>query len=313
MQTVQNGVNRLRNYLLSLNWVNTRLLPSLPRSVRWGLRRLYFLPFDLMDSLNGQRNKMMPPRSANFTGAVDDFISSAQRQVRRLVYLAKLTPHSRVLDIGCGMGRLATALIDYLEADGRYDGFDIVPSGIKWAQDHIAAGHPNIHFVLSDIYNKEYNPTGKLKATEYRFPYDDQSFDVIVLTSVFTHLLPDDFEHYMTEISRVLKPGGYCYATFSLVNDEVKTLMAEGRAEMVLRPMLPSAHWATGEKVQELATGYEETYVRDMYARHKMAGNFKIYYGTWPGRTLPPDQTLSISPDGHPDTTTQDVIVSARQ
>lgn len=312
MHSVQNGVNRLRNYLLSQNWVNNRLLPSLPRSVRWGLRRLYFLPFDLIEAATGKRNKMMPPRSANFTGAVDNFISSAEKQARRLEYTAGLTPHSKVLDVGCGMGRLATALIAYLDSDGRYDGFDIVPSGIKWAQENIAEGHPNIHFVLSDIYNKEYNPTGKLKATEYRFPYDDQSFDVIVLTSVFTHLLPEDFEHYLSEISRVLKPGGYCYATFSLIDDETKKLMSEGRSEMTFKPMLPSAHWTPGGRVDELAVGYEEAYVHAMYERYKMTGNYKIYYGTWSGRALPAGQTLSKSPDGTPDITSQDVIISSR-
>jgi len=313
MQTVQNGVNRLRNYLLSQNWVNNQLLPSLPRSVRWGLRSLYFMPFDLMDTIAGRRDRMMPPRSQNFTGAVDNFRSSAERQVSRLVRVAGLTPHSQVLDIGCGMGRLATALIDYLAEDGRYDGFDIVPSGIKWAQEHVAAGHPNIHFVLSDIYNKEYNPGGKLKAVDYRFPYEDQTFDLAVLTSVFTHLLPEDFEHYVAEIARVLRPGGRCYATYVLVDDETKKLMADGRAEMVLKPMLPSPHWATGEKVQELAVGYEEPYVRQMVERYKLDGGYRIYYGDWSGRELGTGLGLPDLPDGEHDVSSQDIVVSVRR
>ena len=46
------------------------------------------------------------------------------------------------------------------------------------------------------------------KASEYTFPYEDGEFDVVVLTSVFTHMLPDDVAHYLDEIARVLKPGG---------------------------------------------------------------------------------------------------------
>lgn len=313
MQSVQNGVNRLRNYLLTQSWFTSRLLPSLPRSVRWGLRKLYFMPFDLVDTLTGRRDKMMPPRSENFTGSVDDFMVSARKHVRRLSRIAGLTPHSRMLDVGCGLGRLATGLIDYLEADGRYDGFDIVPSGIKWAQEHVAAGHPNIHFVLADIYNKEYNPGGKLKAVEYRFPYDDQTFDLVVLVSVFTHLLPHDFEHYVSEISRVLKPGGRCYATFSLIDEQSRKGMAEGRSEFQFKPMLPSPHWATGDKVEELAVAYEEPFVRDLYARHRLDGDYTVYYGAWSGREASANRPGAAASDDESDFILQDIVVSARR
>ena len=313
MQSVQNGVNRLRNYLLTQSWFTSKLLPSLPRSVRWGLRSLYFMPFDLVDTITGRRDKMMPPRSQNFTGSVDDFMTSARMHIRRLSRIAGLTPHSRMLDVGCGMGRLATALIDYLAEDGRYDGFDIVPAGVKWAQEHVAAGHPNIHFVLADIYNKEYNPGGKLKAIDYRFPYDDATFDLAVLISVFTHLVPGDLEHYVSEIARVLKPGGRCYATFALIDEEAKKGMAEGRAEFQFKPMLPSPHWATGDRVEELAVAYEVPYVKDLYARYHLDGDYTIYYGTWSGRASTPTPTSSDAPDSKPDVIVQDIVVSARR
>ena len=312
MQTIQNGVNRLRNYLLTQSWFTSRLLPSLPRSVRWGLRKLYFLPFDLIDTITGRRDRMMPPRSQNFTGSVDDFMSSARKQVRRLSRIAGLTPHSHVLDVGCGMGRLATALIDYLADDGRYYGFDIVPSGIKWAQAHVAAGHPNIHFVLADIYNKEYNPGGKLKAVEYRFPYDDLSFDLVVLVSVFTHLVPGDLEHYVAEIARVLRPGGRCYATFSLIDAEARRGMAEGRSEFQFRPMLPSPHWATGDRVEELAVAYEEPFVRDLYARHGLDRDYTVYYGAWSGRESAATRAAAAA-GGETDFIFQDIVVSGRR
>ena len=45
--------------------------------------------------------------------------------------------------------------------------------------------YPNYTFTLADIYNKEYNPAGRLKASEYRFPFDDETFDLVVLGSVF--------------------------------------------------------------------------------------------------------------------------------
>jgi len=59
-----------------------------------------------------------------------------------------------------------------------------------------------------DVDNPEYNPDGRYKASEYVFEFEDENFDLVFLMSVFTHMLPDDFENYIKEIARMLKPGG---------------------------------------------------------------------------------------------------------
>ena len=41
--------------------------------------------------------------------------------------------------------------------------------------------------------------------------------DVAFLTSVFTHMLPEDVEHYLDELARVLKPGGRTLITWFLL------------------------------------------------------------------------------------------------
>jgi SAM-dependent methyltransferase len=51
-------------------------------------------------------------------------------------------------------------------------------------------------------------------------PAPDSSIDRIALGSVFTHLFEEEIVHYMSEIGRVLKPGGLAYATFFLYSDE---------------------------------------------------------------------------------------------
>ena len=45
------------------------------------------------------------------------------------------------------------------------------------------------------IYNKKYNPAGKCKWSEYGFSFETQSFDSVFLTSVFTHMLPQDMDN----------------------------------------------------------------------------------------------------------------------
>jgi len=56
-------------------------------------------------------------------------------------------------------------------------------------------------------------------ASDYRFPYDDASFDVVSAASVFTHMLPEAAERYF-RTARVLKRGGRAvFSCFLLDND----------------------------------------------------------------------------------------------
>jgi len=270
-----------RNWLLKQHWFTSRLLPALPRSLRWTLRKLYFLPSDLIERLLSNRDELVPPRSSIFTGSVDDFKSSGEALVRRLADSGFLTPESKILDIGSGMGRVAVALISYRDGSGSYEGLDIVPSGIKWSSENITSKYPNYAFTLADIFNKEYNPAGRLKASEYRFPFDDETFDLAVLASVFTHMLPEDMRHYIAEVARVLKRGGTCCASYNLLDAESLRTMKAGRGAFRFTPLGP--HWVVDVNVPELAVAYEEDYARKLFEEHGLSCT--IHHGWWSGRT----------------------------
>lgn len=132
-----------------------------------------------------------------------------------------LSPAGSVLDIGCGSGRMARQFVNHLEPPGRYVGMEIQKRFVDWCNAYIAPANPAFEFYHQDIYNGGYNPKGKVNASEYRFPFEDGSFDAIILYSVFTHLLPEDAANYLREISRLLKPGGYCYSTWYLMTPDV--------------------------------------------------------------------------------------------
>jgi SAM-dependent methyltransferase len=125
---------------------------------------------------------------------------------------ARLQAGSRVLEIGCGSGRAALALSEFLE-DGKYVGMDIEKISLLACRGNKILQNKKFQFDLMNIYSKEYNPEGIIQASAYRFPYPDQSFEVIFLTSVFTHMLPDTVSNYVTEIGRMLTPGGCCLFT----------------------------------------------------------------------------------------------------
>jgi SAM-dependent methyltransferase len=278
-------LSRFRKWLLTQAWFRSRLLPALPRQVRWTLRKLYFLPFDTVDRVAGRATPLVPPKSKIFTGSVDDFVETGEKLVNQLVDLECMDLDAKVLDVGSGMGRLAVALIAYRADRGEYEGLEIVSSAVTWCKRTISADHPSYRFTHADIYNKEYNPRGRLSASTYRFPFDDDTFDVVVLVSVFTHMLPADMEHYVSEIARVTTPGGKCYVTFHLLDDESKRCMDAGESESRFDRI--AEHWIVDAKVPELAVAYEEAYVRSLFERYGQS--CEVHYGWWSGRSTHPE------------------------
>jgi SAM-dependent methyltransferase len=119
-----------------------------------------------------------------------------------------------VLEIGCGVGRLAYELASFLDADGRYTGFDVAPKAIDWCNEQYGARLPNFRFDLVEARNVRYRPQGGVEAAALRFPYPDGQFDVVCAFAVFMHMQLPEIANYLAEIERVLKPDGFAVATF---------------------------------------------------------------------------------------------------
>jgi SAM-dependent methyltransferase len=277
------AVERLRIWLLKQAWFHSKLLPALPRQLRWILRRMYLAPVDLADRLLGRRDPGLPPKALMFTGAPMDFAASGTRTLDTICRITGASPSSHILEIGCGIGRLAIAMPAFLDANGGYEGFDIVPEGIEWCKQHILGPHDNVTFTLADVYNKEYNPKGSQEPADYQFPYDDESFDVAVLISVFTHMLPSDLDRYVEEIARVLKTNGRICASYSIINPDSLQRMKSGSGSVKFTYNRGS-YWTASKRVPELGVAYDERYLRGIYAKHGLSDPPDIYYGRWCGR-----------------------------
>ncbi|MGH9640515.1 MAG: methyltransferase domain-containing protein, partial [Bryobacteraceae bacterium] len=83
---------------------------------------------------------------------------------------AALTPGSRTLEIGCGCGRNAIALANFLE-DGNYTGMDIERVALEGARSNPLLGKKRFTFDFLDVRNDAYNPHGRHLAAEYVLPY----------------------------------------------------------------------------------------------------------------------------------------------
>ena len=60
--------------------------------------------------------------------------------------LGHLLPNQRVLDIGCGPGRMAIPLTTYFSNEGRYEGVDTWTEAVEWCQENITPRFGNFHF-----------------------------------------------------------------------------------------------------------------------------------------------------------------------
>lgn len=212
-----------------------------------------------------------------------DFRQAGDLYLRLFVELGNLTPDEAVLEPGCGTGRMAEPLTRFLDASGSYDGFDVVQTAIEWCQSNIASTHPNFHFQHVDVLNSVYNPGGRLDPEKFEFPYPDESFDFVFLTSVFTHMLPPEMRHYLGEIRRVLRPRGRCLMTFFLLNEESLDAARSGRAKRRFAHEGDGYFYDIPER-PEAAVGYPE---RDLLGFLEQAGlelQVPVQYGRWTGR-----------------------------
>ena len=106
--------------------------------------------------------------------------------------LGKINTGEQVLDIGCGAG-VDTILASMMTGPtGNVVGVDIVPEMLQKAEKNL---------MMTDLKNVSFKKTSGEK-----LPYPVDTFDAVISNGVI-NLIPDK-EAALTEIIRVLKPGG---------------------------------------------------------------------------------------------------------
>jgi ubiquinone/menaquinone biosynthesis C-methylase UbiE len=133
------------------------------------------------------------------------FLQSAVVEATRFSARLGYTKGSRIVDVGCGLGRLATGmLVEFGEV--QYLGIDANEDFVRWCREHI----------------ERYHPAGTLDGSELRLPVNDTSADIVYLWGVFTNMVPEHVESYIGEIGRILRSRGRCFLTAFVENDVPK-------------------------------------------------------------------------------------------
>ncbi len=134
------------------------------------------------------------PGKENKKWDVADFFETGLKEIDALIaYIDSLhipAQRRKVLDFGCGVGRLSQALARYFD---HVDGIDVAPSMIERARQFNRFGEKVRYHV---------NGTASLKI------FSDNTFDLIYSNVTLQHIPPLEVKAYLREFVRILAPGG---------------------------------------------------------------------------------------------------------
>lgn len=155
------------------------------------------------------RREDIPPRFRSFAPPNETVVAWAKT----------VPPGGFVLDVGCGVGRH----VIYLgECGFRVAGVDISPTGIRLTQDAAAERQLSFDGHVSNMTT---------------LPWADMSFDGVLSTSTIHHHLRTGIVQALSEIKRVLKPGGLLLVDFpctdTIVYQQLRDLVARGQIDEV--------------------------------------------------------------------------------
>ncbi|MFL6528069.1 MAG: class I SAM-dependent methyltransferase [Chthoniobacterales bacterium] len=173
----------------------------------------------------------------------------AQEIVRAIRAHGLLTSPRSIIDIGCGCGRIATALTQVLPAEAQYIGVDIVPALINFARERITPRFPHFRFVLLDESNAFYDyyrqaadaghvSESTIRALDEAAPRN--SIDMALSVSLFTHLDYPAAADLLSRLHRIMEPGGEAFITVFLVDEHARRTIKQGTTAFSFGHLSPS-------------------------------------------------------------------------
>jgi len=208
------------------------------------------------------------------------FFDSSFQNFKELLHYTHLDPNYRVLDYGCGLGRIAIPMSAFLDPEkGSYCGVDTNAECIKRNQRAFSR-YSNFRFEHTNIYSKMYNRNGG--SIEELLKLDlGQPFDLAFLFSVFTHVLSNDCDFLLSFLRSKLKPQGEFFSSWFLINDETQKGIDQGISGREFKYQ----HGDARIENQEVPEGAVAYYEEDVLRRFEKAGysDVCIHYGMWRG------------------------------
>ncbi len=136
--------------------------------------------------------------------------------------------NKRILDWGCGPGRIIRHLPNIVNNGCEFFGTDYNKKSIEWCSKNLTGISFNNNSLIAQL------------------PYDNEFVDVIYGTSIFTHLSEQLHYDWYNELYRVLKPKGIMLLTTQGDNFKVKLTDSElkkyNENQLVVRGNVKEGH-----------------------------------------------------------------------
>ena len=188
-------------------YLRRRLAPVIDQRLRWDLASASRItPIDpeadvlvtpAPEPLDVDHPLAFPLPPPELRAGIPDYLQLAEghvEAVRNAARHAGAPALGRVLDFGCGTGRMTRWLLPEAREDEVW-GVDFDARCIQWNQTHLS---PPFHFLLCSSLPS--------------LPFEDGYFDLVVGGSVFTHI-SEMADGWLLELRRVTRPGGLLYLT----------------------------------------------------------------------------------------------------
>jgi SAM-dependent methyltransferase len=168
-----------------------------------------------------------------FTGATEEsFESSGRHDVGKLLPLVDAS--SKVLNIGCGIGRVEKYLAPHVS---EVHGVDISGEMIALARKRLAD--------LQNVHLRE------LAIGEFLSAFPPASFDLVFSLLVLQHMDKEDAYRYLEDAHRILKTGGRLFVQFpNFLSPEYSATLPEAAHQNPRNPGRVRAY--TAEEVRHL-------------------------------------------------------------
>lgn len=231
-----------------------------------------------------ENNRFLPIPKAEQTFVGDgDFRAIGAEFLELFIRFGGLQPDWSVFDLGCGIGRMAVPLTQYLAATSRYLGVDVNRTGINWCRRRVTRVYPNFTFRHLDYHNPLYNPAGTKHPWDHPLPVDAAGYDFVIATSVFTHLSRHEVKTFIGQVASVLRPGGRFFATFFLLDDVSIEAMGRGGSRVKFRVREGQSMFEAVGMPNRSAVAYRREFIEKILAGNGLRHCGPIRRGTWSG------------------------------
>ncbi|GLC32559.1 class I SAM-dependent methyltransferase [Clostridium omnivorum] len=224
----------------------------------------------------------------NWVGPFNDdeyYYDLGKSQAEKIIQWLSVKPEHKILDIGCGCGRIAIHFLNYLNEEGSYIGIDSNKELLSYCKDNITVLRRNFQFQYVDVYNRAYSPQGKINTQDFVFPIEDESMDIVILWSVFTHMYLTDIDSYLKEIHRVLKKGGLVLASLNLNNSFTKQQIETKKSHLDIKYFIADGLFSLDTDTPESGFAHDEDKVKELYWKYGFLIK-EIKYGIWSSKEL---------------------------